>query len=94
MAWSNRGFIASCVIIAVGICGTVYAADTASADRSAYTDWLGKNDFSVWKITRANGCSYPRLVNETPSTQTFQIICGSEQSRLIQCEFTNCKLSR
>lgn len=53
---------------------------------------LPKNDYAVQQITRSIGCTNTALLGATASTETYQLTCPGGQYKLVQCEFTNCKV--
>lgn len=65
---------------------------TPPSSKAGGSEWLGDNEFSVHQIAKANGCESPRLMSKTASTEVFSVTCGGGQTKVIQCEFTNCRL--
>ena len=53
---------------------------------------VSKNDFKAGQLARSIGCEAPKLLNATPSTETYQTACPGGQYKLISCEFTNCRV--
>lgn len=51
-----------------------------------------KNDFNAGQVARTLGCEAPKLLNSTPSTETYQVACPGGQYKLISCEFSNCRV--
>lgn len=53
---------------------------------------LPKNDYTAGKLARTLGCGAPMLLSMSSTTETFQTACPGGQSKIIQCEFTNCRV--
>jgi len=53
---------------------------------------LGKNEFTAMQMAKAIGCDSAKIISATGSTETYQTACPGGQYKLIQCEFTNCRI--
>ncbi len=53
---------------------------------------LPKNDYTAGKLARTLGCEHPVLLSMSESAETFQTACPGGQHKIIQCEFTNCRV--
>lgn len=72
---------------------------TASQQTLASTDATtapkeGDNQFAVQRISRAAGCGIPELISNTASTETYQASCDGGQYKLINCEFSDCRVMK
>lgn len=63
-----------------------------SSESANTTTQRGKHDFTAGKIAKSIGCEPPLLINTTASTETYQSACPGGQYKLINCEFTNCRV--
>lgn len=53
---------------------------------------LPKNDYTAGKLARTLGCSPPALISMSDTSETFQAACPGGQHKIIQCEFSNCRV--
>ena len=65
----------------------------ASADGST-VQHAGENQFAAQRISRTVGCGTPTLISNTASTETYQAACDDGEYKLINCEFSNCRLMK
>jgi len=51
-----------------------------------------KNEYTAGKLARTLGCGVPALLSMSTTEETYQTACPGGQSKIIQCEFTNCRV--
>lgn len=51
-----------------------------------------KNEYIAGKVARTLGCGVPALLSMSTTEETYQTACPGGQSKIIQCEFTNCRV--